>query len=92
MMWGPYGFGGMAWMPFVGIFFWLVVLVLGVFAVRAIMGPRHHFMGPWHPQDWSGSGRSSGLFILDERYARGEISREEYLQKRQDILGPGAKA
>jgi putative membrane protein len=38
----------------------------------------------------SGSGRSStsgpdGLAILDERYARGEIERDEYLQKKQDI-------
>jgi uncharacterized membrane protein len=32
---------------------------------------------------------SAGLAILEERYARGEIPREEYLQKRQDILGQG---
>lgn len=25
--------------------------------------------------------------LLDERYARGEIDREEYLQRRRDILG-----
>ncbi len=25
--------------------------------------------------------------ILDERYARGEIDREEYLRRRQDIVG-----
>ena len=29
----------------------------------------------------------SGLDVLEERYARGEINREEYLQKRGDILG-----
>ncbi len=29
--------------------------------------------------------RPTGLAALDERYARGEIEREEYLQKRQDI-------
>jgi putative membrane protein len=27
------------------------------------------------------------LEILGERYARGEINREEYLEKRSDILG-----
>jgi hypothetical protein len=27
------------------------------------------------------------LRILDERYARGEIGREEYLEKRADLLG-----
>jgi putative membrane protein len=31
--------------------------------------------------------RSSGLDILEERYARGEINRDEYLQKKNDILG-----
>jgi putative membrane protein len=29
--------------------------------------------------------RSPGLEILDDRYARGEINRDEYLQKREDI-------
>lgn len=29
--------------------------------------------------------RSPGLDVLEERYARGEINREEYLQKKQDI-------
>jgi putative membrane protein len=29
---------------------------------------------------------SSALDLLDERYARGEIEREEYLQRRKDIL------
>jgi putative membrane protein len=30
---------------------------------------------------------STELEILGARYARGEINREEYLQKRSDILG-----
>ena len=29
--------------------------------------------------------RSSGLNVLEERYARGEIDRDEYLQKKKDI-------
>jgi putative membrane protein len=31
--------------------------------------------------------RRSSLDVLEERYARGEINRDEYLQKRRDILG-----
>ena len=31
--------------------------------------------------------RSQGLHVLEERYARGEINRDEYLQKKQDISG-----
>ncbi|MEM5433606.1 SHOCT domain-containing protein, partial [Cupriavidus oxalaticus] len=30
---------------------------------------------------------SPGLQLLEERYARGEINRDEYLQKKQDISG-----
>jgi putative membrane protein len=30
---------------------------------------------------------SAELEVLGERYARGEINRDEYLQKRSDILG-----
>ena len=31
--------------------------------------------------------RSSGLDILEERYAKGEIQREEYLEKKRDLNG-----
>ncbi|WP_255565169.1 SHOCT domain-containing protein [Methylovirgula sp. HY1] len=31
--------------------------------------------------------RPSGLDILEERYARGDINREEYLQKKHDLSG-----
>ena len=31
--------------------------------------------------------QSSGLDVLEERYARGEINRDEYLQKKEDIAG-----
>jgi len=31
--------------------------------------------------------RSAGLDVLEERYARGEINRDEYLKKKKDIGG-----
>ncbi len=31
--------------------------------------------------------RSPGLEVLEERYARGEINRDEYLQKKRDLGG-----
>jgi putative membrane protein len=34
--------------------------------------------------------RSNGLDILEQRYARGEIPRDEYLQKKRDILAHDA--
>jgi putative membrane protein len=79
------GYGFMGWMPLMGVFFWLFILFLVVAAVR---GWRGHPMGPC----MMGHGmerRSPGLDVLEERYARGEINREEYLQKKQDILGRG---
>ncbi len=33
-----------------------------------------------------GPPRSSGLEILEQRYARGEIARDEYLEKKRDLL------
>lgn len=35
----------------------------------------------------AGPGRRSALEILDERYARGEIGRDDYHRMRQDIEG-----
>jgi len=86
-MWGPdgmmgYGYG---WMPFMGMIFWLFVLVLLVAAVMAFLRP-----GSVTDRPDGSPRRSSGLEILEERYARGEINREEYLQKKQDILGRGS--
>jgi putative membrane protein len=65
-----------------GMIFWLVVIVLIVAAVAWFVRPTAHSDGA--PR---GEPRSRGLDVLEERYARGEINRDEYLQKRRDILG-----
>ena len=87
MYYGPYGHwgwdGGMmgygGWgMGFGWVFmllFWAIVIIGIVAAVRWFAAsPRHH-----EPP------RKTALDILHERYARGEIEREEYQQKRQDL-------
>lgn len=69
------GFGFMGWMPIV----WIVVLGLIIWAVVA--GVRG--------ATWSGgsdSGRpDSALELLKKRYARSEISKEEYEEKKKDL-------
>jgi putative membrane protein len=74
---GGYGFG------LIHVVVWIVILIaivaLVVWLVRSLAGPgmQHHLP----PR------RSAGLEVLEERYARGEINRDEYLQKKKDILG-----
>lgn len=78
---GPWGMhdGWFGWWPRGGLI-WLLVLGLAIVGLIAVM---HRLRGR---ED--GSGASAGaLAILDERYARGEIDREEYLRRRKDIGG-----
>ena len=76
--WGMHD-GWFGWWPMGGLL-WLVLvalLIVGLFAVlRRAPGQRNE----------SGAG-SEALKVLDERYARGEIEREDYLQRRKDIGG-----
>lgn len=77
-MMGDYGFGAGP----IGLIFWAVVLIAIIVAVvwlvRSLAAPHAHQMMPK---------RSAGLEVLEERYARGEVPREEYLEKKKDILG-----
>ena len=90
-MWGygPYGmmgygdgWGAMPMMLFGGIF-WVALLVLGVWVFL------HYTRGPNQGGGYLPGGERgrTALDILEERYARGEIEREEYLQKKQDLTG-----
>lgn len=76
MGWGS-GWGGMIFGPLMMIAWIAVLVAVVVFIVR-----------------WLGGGSVSGVKpertareILDDRYARGDIDREEYLRRRQDIDG-----
>ncbi len=77
-MWhmGPY-YGGW-WMPLMGFLFLAAVIALIVWAARGTSRQDHG--------DRGGDSRSVALEILKQRYARGEISREEYLRMRDDLL------
>jgi len=97
MDWGGRGFGlgeviGLLFM----IAFWGLLLVGLVFLIRALSRGGHadgyyaagHQVAVPGPQPVGPSaGTSQALAILDERYARGDIERADYLQRRADILG-----
>jgi putative membrane protein len=80
MMWGG-GYGGPAWEMF-PMFVVLVILVcvLIFYFARSSSGPH-----PWSPSPW-GDPSYSALQILNERFAKGEIQKEEYEDKRAAIL------
>ena len=65
------------WGMFVGLLFWGLVIFLIIRLALSVFNSR------------SGTGRSDGgtnsLEILKERYARGEISRDEFDQMKTDV-------
>jgi putative membrane protein len=86
MMGGGYGYGGGYYgYGLLHMAGWIVILVAVVVAViwlvrsAGMCGMAHHHHRGLPP------GRSPGLDVLEERYARGEINRDEYLQKKRDI-------
>ena len=86
---GPWmmGDGGWAWMMFFGplmmILFVAAVVVLVAFALRWLTG--HGQQGAGHAAASSPPGRTP-LDILKERFARGEIDKAEFEERRR-VLG-----
>lgn len=70
-------------MPWAHLAFELLVVALIVVGVVIVVRALTH-----RPTSSSSSaGKTPALTELDLRYARGEISREEFLQRRADLLG-----
>lgn len=69
--WGWFGMG----------LFWLIPILLVLVAVKYLASRS----AP--PGDSSGRIEKTAADYLDESYAKGEIAREEFLQKREDLKG-----
>jgi putative membrane protein len=74
--------GQMGWYWFMGLhgFFWVLVVVLMVAVLAMLMRPAIRGGRPGNPAP------ESGLIILEARYARGEIDRDEYRRRKQDLI------
>ena len=67
------------WLGWIGMaFYWLIPMLLVVAVVKYLMGDRRSNA----PET---ERKPAALAVLGERYARGEIDRDEYLQKRDDL-------
>ena len=65
-------------------FFFIVCAVIFFFARGMCAGGSHH----WGPRAWNDPSQSA-LQILNERFARGEIQKEEYGERKTFILSGG---
>lgn len=75
-----FGFLGLLLM----LFFWIGLIALAIWAVKGLF-PSSKSSESFHT-DPSGQGPSARQ-ILDQRYARGEISREQYELMKRDLEG-----
>ncbi len=73
----------MLWGGLMMVLFWGSVIALIVWAVQG--GARGEASRPQPPQ--STGARQTPLDIAKERYARGEISRQEFEQIKKDLTG-----
>lgn len=79
MMHGYGGFGGFGFMGIFSMVIWLVILIVIIYFLFMFIrdfGSKNSI---------TKTGKSHALNILKERYAKGEITKEEYLSMKKDL-------
>lgn len=80
--WGDFGWGGMLISGLVMLLFWGGLILLVVLAVRYLIGA-----GSGRTASFGGGSSSDrALEILKERYARGEITKEQFEEMKRDLV------
>jgi putative membrane protein len=69
------------WFPMLMPIFWIVIIAVVLYLIFRRGGPRK----PWEPGQEPGP-RESALDILKRRYAKGEITKDQFEQMKRDIL------
>jgi len=77
----PYYYSFSPFHVFGDIIGWVLVIWLILWLVR---GPRRHWMD--HHMGHGAPGRDPGMDVLRERYAKGEITKEEFDAKKKDLM------
>ena len=77
-MMGNWGYGMMGGYGYLSIFFWILIIVGIVLSVVWLFRKAPHWQ--------QNSVEESAMDILKKRYASGEINREEFEEKKKDIL------
>lgn len=86
-MWND-GYGWSFWWMFPMMAFWVLVGGAVLLLVwRSLMRGPH----PWYPDHPPSDPTHSAIQILNERFARGEIQKDEYDAKRAAILSRGSR-
>jgi putative membrane protein len=76
---GDMWLGGWGWLVgLASLAFWVLLIIAIVALIRG------------HPRGPIGHGTPTALLVLEERYARGEISREEFVERRSVLRRQGS--
>lgn len=73
--WGTHGGWGWLWMTLI-LFFLTGVVLLIIFLIRYIQGSEKRYLPPSHEEP---------LEIIKRRYAKGEITKEQFEQMKKDL-------